>query len=866
MKSRRPSWRTAALAAAMLVLAACGNDNGSDSDSSTATPTGTPVSTASDVPMTATPTVIPTDVPTTLTPTRTGTPAAGARVSGLVVVHENVAASRGDALGAPPAEWASQVDTASFGRALAFADWTVDGGDRGTTGADGRFDIADLAPGPHSLDVTKTLNGNLVAATIPFAVGPDGRADVIAELSWGMVRSVSTYLDNGVGVREIRSPSGGWLVTRDGRITELGTFWRVLRDPDGDGQFDSEPCSQSLWSCEQDRACDREQVCSNGVCVPPGTLPPYPCNPDGGCAQPGDRCVCVSSCPECDDCRFSACAAACAAVEITAITVSAPSQLILGQPGWSYAAALLSDGSTIDVTALADWQSSDENVATIDSWGTITTEAQGTTDLSARLGESTSDAWPLEVVDRPPLRRIYLQNANCYFPLRGPQLDDREAPVAVPPERSDLLPVPTCSQVILIGSTLEFRAIGEFGASAYYEDITDEARWQAVPPEVGDVVGGVFTGRQAGTTQLTAALGDVVSEATEIRVVAEPTLIGLSIYTDQGVRIFELPPEPGPAGIAAIAEPCFDCGYSVTVLRGDELRFHATAQYDIGEWQDVTDQVTWRSSDPAVATIDSDGVMLAIVAGTAVIDATLEDVVSQPVSVRVVNEATLLSLYLYQEGTDRVVAKNGQAFFHARGYYDLGFEGDVTDEATWRSSDGAVGGFDQPGVFTGRAAGTTTVWAELGGLRSDSVPLEVYETTELSYCDPTDINRAVWSDDFNRVILESDCAEYAQPGVATLRYTVTETQPHGGIFDPCLDLYVYQGDTRVRTLREEGCGEPFLARGAPEFDAELLKYQLRAFWDLKTESGAPVPPGTYTIFGRFYLYYDPVVSIDVTVR
>ena len=123
----------------------------------------------------------------------------------------------------------------------------------------------------------------------------------------------------------------------------------------------------------------------------------------------------------------------------------------------------------------------------------------------------------------------------------------------------------------------------------------------------------------------------------------------------------------------------------------------------------------------------------------------------------------------------------------------------------------------------------------------------------------------MWSDDFNRVTLESDCATYNEPGVVTLRYTVTETQPHGGVFNPCLDLYVYQGNTRVRTIREEGCGAPFLPAAAPGLDAAILKYQLLAFWDLKDDNGNAVAADTYTIYGRFYLYYDPVVSLGVTI-
>jgi hypothetical protein len=254
-----------------------------------------------------------------------------------------------------------------------------------------------------------------------------------------------------------------------------------------------------------------------------------------------------------------------------------------------------------------------------------------------------------------------------------------------------------------------------------------------------------------------------------------------------------------------------------------------------------------------------------LAAGDATIDATLDEVSSNTVGVHVVNEATLQSLYIYQEGTDRVVAKGDQRFFKATGNYDIGFGRDATNTATWRSSNDTIGGFDTPGVFTGRAAGTVQVWAELDGKQSDPVSVEVYETSDITYCDPAHVNRAVWSDNFNLVTLESDCGTYKQPGVVGLRYTVTELQPHGGIFDPCLDLYVYQGDQRVRTIREEGCGDPFLPAAAPGRDEAAVKYQLRAFWDLKGEDGQPVQPGTYTIYGRFYLYYDPVVRIDVDV-
>ena len=871
--NRRRAWSVGLALACLSGLAACGSDN-SGGGSSTATPTtraATPTRTSGATPPapTATSTRVPTTAPTS---------AQGARVAGLVVVNQDVNARQGDVLGAPPRAWVDDTKNVNFDRALGYADWAIQGTElTGTTSEDGRFEITDLdAGGPYQLQVTKTLNGNLLNVAVPFRVGDDG-ATVVAEVSWGLVKSESTYTEDGVAVRTVYGPYGNWLVTRDGRLTELGTPGRTLTDADGDGTFTAEPCVQNVWSCANDMTCEDGRVCGcvagcpgcedcgGRACIAPTSATPYPCNDDKTCAQPGDRCVCMSSCPVCDDCAQQVCIPPCEA-EITSITINVLPQIILGQQAYAQATAVLSDGSTIDVTALVDWTSTNESIATVDSWGLITSHALGTTTLTASLGDVTSAPITVEIVDRPTLTRIIVQNSQCYYPSGMPDVfDDAKPPVFAAPTANDLW-LPSCSDVIQIGRTLQFSALGEFGGGQYYEDISDEVTWQSTPAEVGTLVDGLFTAVAAGTAQITAALGAVVSDAVQVRVVTEPTVVALSIYANQGF----VPPladgtTPGGRG-NEIAEPCFDCGYTITVLRGDELQFHATATYDTGDWRDVSTEVAWSSSNPSAVTISAAGLASAAAAGESAITAALGTITSGAVTLRVVNQATLQSLYVYPEGTNRVVLKGSQLFFHASGYYDVGFERDVTQQATWHSGNDAVGGFDQPGVFTGRVAGTTTVWAELEGKSSEPLSLEVYETAEIQYCDAAHVNRGVWADDFNRVILESDCAEYTQPGVATLHYKVTETQPHGGIFDPCLDLYVYQGDTKIRTLREEGCGEPFLARGAPEFDAEVTKYELRAFWDLKTETGQAVEPGTYTIFGRFYLYYDPVVNIDITVR
>jgi hypothetical protein len=850
-----------------LALAACDDDDGSGG--SNPTPTASPTATRTDTPdPTAT---------ATATPTRTATPTMVTQgaVAGLLVVRRDVGGGAGDALASLPS--GTDGFGHGFDRVLSHADWAIDGTDlRGETDANGRFSIGDLAPGRYHMQVTKTADGNLVFLGFPVVVGDLG-AEVVAEIALGLVKSTSTYLDGEDEVSETNAPNGTRLVLRNGRLTEFGDYSRTWTDPDGDGRFEPVDCSQTVYSCADDRLCRDDLICGctascQGcddcgplVCTSPGTPTPYSCNEDDDC-KGGGRCVCVPSCEDCLDCLFSVCVPSCEPATIESVEVrglSDPAQLIQGQTGNAYAVAHLSDGSEVDVTWTADWASSDESVATIDGWGTIETVGIGSTDITATFAGVESAPKRLTVVERPALLNLYVQNADCFYYFLPP---GTEPPIVIRPDDA-FLPPPSCGQVVRIGATLHFTALGEF-EGGYYEDVTDEVEWLSEPEEVGTIDGGVFTSVAVGTARISASLGTVQSDVLEVRVVDQPTIISLSIYPSNyayGVL------RGGPIDSAADA-PCFECGYQLTLLRGDQVQFNATAHYDTGEWEDVTERVAWRSSDTAVASIDAGGLMTASSAGDVAIDASLDDVTSAPVNVHVVNEATLLYLSIYQDGYSRVTGKGDQVIFRAVAGYDVGFERDVTDEVTWRSSDESIGRFllEEPGVFVGVGAGNVEVYAELGEepnrVSSQTLPIEVFETSEIEYCDPNNVNRGTWSDDFNRVVLESDCAEYTPPSTVTLRFTVTEQEYPGGIFDPCLDLFAYRDGELVRTIREEGCGEPFLAPGAPEADDAIAKYQVLAFWNLRDEAGELVPAGTYTIYGRFYLYFDPVVSVDVTVN
>jgi hypothetical protein len=807
-------------------------------------------------------------------PTPTRTAQAASAIAGLVVVGDDVAPRSSD-LGIPPAGWGKPADEEAFRRALAHADFLVDGMPApGITAADGSFLVPALPPGRYTIELFKTVDGNLIPLSVPVTVGDSGTTRLIVEVGLGSIRTTMTYSAAGAERREIHDPQGNWVVLQDGRVVSLSDRTRVLQDTDDDGHFDAGTCPPPPTRCDSEK-----RVCADGTfcqcvsscpfcdnCVAPGVCGAgqralYLCNPDQTCTLPGDQCV--DTCPECFGGGLRVCIPSCGPVDLTEIIVSGVTQIVVGRRGQLYAAAQLSDGTLIDLTYLADWQSSDESVATVDSWGRVSALHTGTTSITAQLGGIVSADFTIDVVDRPSLRGITLQNHNCLCrPVLAPPTDsDVWFPCYFGAPDAALFRHPGCSQTLVTGSSIYIAALGWY-ADDSYEDLTARVLWSVDPSSVGDMDRGTFTARSPGTAFLQASLEGITSDTLEVRVVSEPTVEFLSIYPDN-YAYDALAGGPLPEAGAAI--PCFDCSSWLTILLSDSLRFRATAHYDTGDWRDVSGQVRWSSSAPAIVRVDADGAATALAAGMASIRARLGSVDSNQVDLRVVAEASIDNISIYQEGYDRVVAKADQRYFRATATYDIGIARDVTSEAVWHSSDPGIGGFDAGGVFTGRSAGVVDVWATVGNKRSQAISIEVYEATELAYCDPARINRGVWSDNFNRVVLESDCVSYSQPGLVTLRYTVTETQPHGGIFDPCLDLYVYDGDRRIRTIREEGCGEPFLPGAAPGRDEALLKYQLRAFWDLKDDNGQPVPPGTYQIHGRFYLYYDPVVSIEVEV-
>jgi hypothetical protein len=349
-------------------------------------------------------------------------------------------------------------------------------------------------------------------------------------------------------------------------------------------------------------------------------------------------------------------------------------------------------------------------------------------------------------------------------------------------------------------------------------------------------------------------------------VLKDAGVVELYIYPDYFLPLPVVWTEsPAPATVES--DDCWG-GYFdlLRLLVGDTLRFHAWGLQETGMYVELDDQVSWHSSHPDIASLDPDGLLTASAAGGSTVTATLEALTSNPWAVEVLEEAVLVDLWIDRTSWAGVLKVGDIEQFHAGAFFDPFMWKDVTGEVEWLVSDPRVGAMSAEGLFTALAPGIVTIAARYQGTLSNQLELEVWDEVSLEYCDPANPNRALWSDAYNRVILESDCFSYPPSAAVTIRYTIEEIRPPAfGIFDPCLDLMVLdQAGQIVRSLRFDNCGEVGDIPAGAYLEFTPI-YQYLTTWDLKNENGQHVPPGTYTISGRFYIYYDPVINLDITV-
>ena len=158
-----------------------------------------------------------------------------------------------------------------------------------------------------------------------------------------------------------------------------------------------------------------------------------------------------------------------------------------------------------------------------------------------------------------------------------------------------------------------------------------------------------------------------------------------------------------------------------TAAVGQTAQFQALAMYTESNHastaQDMTDQATWQSSTPAVATITSTGLATGVSAGTAAISATLQGsfgtvVGTSNITVTAAVSGRVLTALTVTPGSQTITATGQTAQLIAIGTYSAApLSQNLSATVTWQSSNAQVATVSSSGLVSGVGVGQTTVTA-----------------------------------------------------------------------------------------------------------------------------------------------------------
>ena len=154
-------------------------------------------------------------------------------------------------------------------------------------------------------------------------------------------------------------------------------------------------------------------------------------------------------------------------------------------------------------------------------------------------------------------------------------------------------------------------------------------------------------------------------------------------------------------------------------------QFTATGAFSDASTKDITKSVSWTSSDTSKATIQNSGLATVVAAGSVTIAAASDG--KTGTATLAITAPTLTSVDV--SPLNPTIAANGTQQFFANARYSDNSLQDVTQNATWTSSDPNVAtvqstGQQNPGLAMGVAAGTATITAAFNGT-SNSTSLTV---------------------------------------------------------------------------------------------------------------------------------------------
>ena len=244
-----------------------------------------------------------------------------------------------------------------------------------------------------------------------------------------------------------------------------------------------------------------------------------------------------------------------------------------------------------------------------------------------------------------------------------------------------------------VGITEQYEAAGTFSDGSS-QDVTILATWESSDMNVATIDNaGLATTLASGSTTITGAWQGIESNAS-------------LLVTDATLTAVTITPE------------------TATIAQGTTVQFEAEGTFSDDTPQDITDIVDWQSTDNGIGIIDTNGLAEGIAPGQADITASYDvggNIISDT-AVLTVSDAILESIIVTPENSTIQVGENLQ--YRATGTFSDNSEQDITELATWLTTNNSVGTFRTPdsrGLFSSDASGATIIKASFGGISGETL-------------------------------------------------------------------------------------------------------------------------------------------------
>jgi phage tail sheath protein FI len=358
------------------------------------------------------------------------------------------------------------------------------------------------------------------------------------------------------------------------------------------------------------------------------------------------------------------------------ITPSQPAPIPSGLTQLFTATWTNSDGSSTPPASIK-WSSSNTLVATVNSTtGLVTAVAPGACVITVRSG---------------------IVSESLLFTVS-----------AVPLSGLAVTPVGTVANPVIVGinQQQQFRAVAQY-ADGSSQDVTESATW-AMDPNLAAHASlssiGLLQGSSAGSGTVTATFGGGSGQKQSQNVTIQAAVLSVAVLPASPVAIL-------PAGPVAFSLQTAFSDNTFSTLAG----------------------VSWNSSNPGVATIDSSGSATPVAAGVAIINATVTiastgQTFSASTTLTVKPSTVTLSSISISPATSSVASGNTQQLTAMASYSD-NTVANVTGIVTWAFTPAAGEPTFKnplsPGLATGNSQGSFSVQANIGAVKSGAVTLNV---------------------------------------------------------------------------------------------------------------------------------------------